>query len=44
MQETEKHLVDEMEAWEEMRKAELLALAEKLGCSIYSTSSGTRDR
>ncbi len=33
--ETEALLLDEMEAWHEMQKAELLALAEKLGCSIY---------
>jgi len=33
--ETEKRLLDEMEAWQEARAAELVALAEKLGCSIY---------
>ena len=32
---TERLLLDEMDAWEERRKADLLAFAEKLGCNIY---------
>jgi len=34
-EETEKHLLDEMEAWQEQQKAELLAFAERMRCSIY---------
>jgi hypothetical protein len=34
-EETERLMVAHMGSWHEMRKAELLQLAEKLGCNIY---------